>query len=47
MRPHHFEILEPGTFPLNRVNKTDYVLLRATAAQLIAALRELGRWDRE
>jgi acyl-CoA synthetase (AMP-forming)/AMP-acid ligase II len=46
MRPSHYEILEPGTFPLNRVAKTDYVLLKERAMTLIENLRSAGSWDR-
>jgi acyl-CoA synthetase (AMP-forming)/AMP-acid ligase II len=46
MRPSHFEILESGLFPLNRVAKTDYVTLKERATQLIEELRQLGGWDR-
>ena len=46
MRPSHFEIMEQGQFPLNRINKTDYVLLKEKAIQLIDTLRAQGAWDR-
>lgn len=46
MRPSHYEIIEPGQFPLNRVAKTDYVQLKERAAKLVEALRGEGRWDR-
>jgi len=45
-RPSHVELLGPGGIPLNRVAKTDYVLLRQRAAALVGELREAGRWDR-
>jgi len=45
MRPSHFEILESGHFPLNRVAKTDYVHLKERAALLIEELRRRGGWD--
>jgi fatty-acyl-CoA synthase len=45
MRPSHYEVIEAGTFPLNRVAKTDYVLLKERAIELIAALRQTGGWD--
>jgi acyl-CoA synthetase (AMP-forming)/AMP-acid ligase II len=45
MRPSHYEILEPGQFPLNRVAKTDYVLLKERAMTIISALRSQGGWD--
>lgn len=46
MRPSHFEILESGHFPLNRVAKTDYVILKQRAASLIEELRQRGGWDK-
>jgi len=46
MRPLHFEVIEPGGMPLNRVAKTDYVTLKERAVEAIAALREHGGWDR-
>jgi acyl-CoA synthetase (AMP-forming)/AMP-acid ligase II len=46
MRPGHFEILESGAFPLNRVAKTDYVTLKQRAAELIEMLRQSSGWDR-
>ena len=45
MRPSHFEILDPGNFPLNRVAKTDYVTLKERATILIEELRRRGSWD--
>ena len=46
MRPLHYVLLEPGTFPLNRVAKTDYVRLGELARAEVAQLREKGGWDR-
>ncbi len=46
MRPLHYVLLEPGTFPLNRVAKTDYVRLGELARAEVARLREKGGWDR-
>jgi acyl-CoA synthetase (AMP-forming)/AMP-acid ligase II len=46
MRPSHYEVIEAGTFPLNRVAKTDYVLLKERGLSLIEALRSAGSWDR-
>jgi fatty-acyl-CoA synthase len=46
MRPLHYVLLAPGAFPLNRVAKTDYVLLKERAAAEVAALRAAGGWDR-
>lgn len=45
-RPSHVELLEPGGIPLNRVAKTDYMVLRERAAALVRDLRAAGRWDR-
>jgi len=45
MRPSHYVILEPGTFPLNRVAKTDYVMLKDKAKDEVGKLREKGGWD--
>jgi acyl-CoA synthetase (AMP-forming)/AMP-acid ligase II len=47
MRPSHYEILDPGAFPLNRVAKTDYVVLRERALAMLDELRRAGRWDCE
>jgi fatty-acyl-CoA synthase len=44
-RPSHFEIIEPGTLPLNRVAKTDYVALREKGEQIAKKLRAEGKWD--
>lgn len=46
MRPLHYVILEPGGLPLNRVSKTDYVLLSERAKEEVAHLRAAGGWDR-
>ncbi|HEY4311847.1 MAG TPA: class I adenylate-forming enzyme family protein [Pirellulales bacterium] len=46
MRPTHYELLPPAGLPLNRVAKTDYVLLRERAAATVEKLREAGGWDR-
>jgi acyl-CoA synthetase (AMP-forming)/AMP-acid ligase II len=45
-RPSHVEMLESGRMPLNRVAKTDYVALKARAAEIVAKLRAEGKWDR-
>lgn len=45
MRPSLYVILEAGTFPLNRVAKTDYVVLKDQAKAKVAELREQGGWD--
>jgi fatty-acyl-CoA synthase len=45
MRPLHYVILEPGGLPLNRVSKTDYVLLSQMAKEEVVRLRAAGGWD--
>lgn len=45
MRPSHYVILEPGEFPLNRINKTDYVTLSERALLITKELRDAGGWD--
>lgn len=45
MRPSHYEVLETGTFPLNRVAKTDYVVLKDKAKAVTADLKKSGGWD--
>ncbi len=45
MRPAHYVLLDAGGLPLNRVAKTDYVVLRERAADEVAALRAAGAWD--
>jgi fatty-acyl-CoA synthase len=44
-RPSHVEILSSGTLPLNRVAKTDYVVLRERAVAIVEGLRRAGGWD--
>jgi len=46
MRPLHFVVLPPGGLPLNRVAKTDYVVLKERAQAEVDRLRETGGWDR-
>ncbi|HPM78428.1 MAG TPA: AMP-binding protein, partial [bacterium] len=46
MRPAHYVILNPGEFPLNRVAKTDYVLLKKQAKDEVDKLRKEGGWDK-
>ena len=46
MRPSHYEILDSGNMPLNRVAKTDYVLLKEDAKKIVEKLREQGGWDK-
>ena len=45
-RPSHVEIVETGQFPLNRVAKTDYLLLKEEAKKIVEILRGEGQWDR-
>lgn len=45
-RPSAVVIMEPNEIPLNRTEKTDYVLLKNIAAKEIEALRAAGKWDR-
>jgi acyl-CoA synthetase (AMP-forming)/AMP-acid ligase II len=47
MRPLHYVLLEPGSFPLNRSAKTDYVALKERATQEVERLRASGKWDQE
>jgi acyl-CoA synthetase (AMP-forming)/AMP-acid ligase II len=47
MRPLHYVLLDPGQFPLNRVAKTDYVLLSEMARREVARLRAARKWDRQ
>jgi acyl-CoA synthetase (AMP-forming)/AMP-acid ligase II len=44
-RPSHYEILEPGAIPLNRVAKTDYAALKERAKEIAETLRAEGKWD--
>ncbi|HUU04107.1 MAG TPA: class I adenylate-forming enzyme family protein [Myxococcota bacterium] len=46
MRPAHYVLIEPGEFPLNRVAKTDYLMLKERALAEVARLREQGGWDK-
>jgi acyl-CoA synthetase (AMP-forming)/AMP-acid ligase II len=46
MRPSLFIILEAGQMPLNRVAKTDYVLLKERAKQAVEEARAQGAWDK-
>ncbi|MDP8256145.1 MAG: class I adenylate-forming enzyme family protein [Candidatus Alcyoniella australis] len=47
MRPLHYVIVEHGQFPLNRVAKTDYLLIKAQAEKEVEQLRSKGKWDKE
>ena len=42
-RPSHVEII--SEMPLNRVAKTDYVILKETADKKVEELRTAGKWD--
>lgn len=44
-RPAHYVVLEPGSLPLNRMGKTDYVALKRSAADEVERLRGSGGWD--
>jgi fatty-acyl-CoA synthase len=44
-RPSHVEVVETGALPLNRVAKTDYLVLGERAREIVAALRRDGKWD--
>ncbi|WP_339909552.1 class I adenylate-forming enzyme family protein [Symmachiella dynata] len=45
MRPSHYVLMSPGSFPLNRVAKSDYVRLREMATAEVENLRAEGGWD--
>ncbi len=45
MRPSHYVILDAGAFPLNRVAKTDYVMIKQQAKGAVETLRKQGGWD--
>jgi len=44
-RPTHVEVVGSGAIPLNRVAKTDYLLLREQAREIVEGLRRAGKWD--
>jgi acyl-CoA synthetase (AMP-forming)/AMP-acid ligase II len=44
-RPAHVVVVEAGKMPLNRVAKTDYMVLREMAKEEMARLRAAGQWD--
>ncbi len=44
-RPAHVELVLAGEFPVNRVAKTDYVILTERAHARVAELRAAGGWD--
>jgi acyl-CoA synthetase (AMP-forming)/AMP-acid ligase II len=45
-RPSHVEMIEVGALPLTRSAKTDYMVLKEQAAELVEKLRAKGKWDR-
>ena len=45
-RPSHVEVLAPGELPLNRVAKTDYVVLKLRVKEIVARLRAEVKWDK-
>ena len=44
-RPSHVVILKSGELPLNRVAKTDYLILKERAKDIVQELRASGGWD--
>ncbi len=46
-RPSHVEILAPGGLPLNRVAKTDYMMLKQMGKDIVGKLRQENKWDRQ
>ncbi|MEE4270262.1 MAG: class I adenylate-forming enzyme family protein [Thermoanaerobaculales bacterium] len=44
-RPSHVEILPAGEMPLNRVAKTDFMILKQRAGEIVKTLRSKGEWD--
>lgn len=44
-RPSHVVVLKSGEMPLNRVAKTDYMVLKDIARGLVKQLRREGKWD--
>ncbi|HOO37259.1 MAG TPA: class I adenylate-forming enzyme family protein [Deltaproteobacteria bacterium] len=46
-RPSHVVVYDAGELPLNRVAKTDYMVLRDRAKTIVNELRDQGRWDRK
>ncbi|HON78963.1 MAG TPA: class I adenylate-forming enzyme family protein [Spirochaetota bacterium] len=45
-RPSHVEILNAGELPLNRVAKTDYMVLKQKGKEIVESLRNEGKWDK-
>lgn len=46
-RPSHVEILDPEQMPLNRVAKTDYMVLKSIAKKIVEKLRTQNGWDKK
>ncbi len=44
-RPSHVKIVEPGSLPLTRSAKVDYLLLAEEAVEIAGKLRDEGGWD--
>jgi len=44
-RPSHVEVLPTGEMPLNRVAKTDFMVLKERAREIVKELRSKGGWD--
>lgn len=45
-RPSYIELIDAEDFPLNRVSKTDYVILKKMGRGIVENLRNEGKWDR-
>jgi acyl-CoA synthetase (AMP-forming)/AMP-acid ligase II len=45
-RPSHVVVFKAGELPLNRVAKTDYMVLKDTAKEIVKDLRGKGQWDK-
>jgi acyl-CoA synthetase (AMP-forming)/AMP-acid ligase II len=45
-RPSHVVVMKTGEFPLNRVAKTDYMMLKTRAKEIVEDLRKQGKWDK-
>lgn len=46
-RPSHVVVKDEGEIPLNRVAKTDYMVLKDEAEQIVEDLRAKGGWDKK
>nr|MDO8113524.1 class I adenylate-forming enzyme family protein [Candidatus Sigynarchaeota archaeon] len=44
-RPSHVVIMDPEQMPLNRTEKTDYMVLKKIGEKEVAQLRAKGKWD--